>query len=219
MRGRIAKSTCSVKARDLARAGFWCEPEARRVSPRHCPWRLATAVRGVASCEIRPCAVWLWCRGFAAGREPRQAQGARRRPPQNSQRVILAIAHARGALRTQGVHGHTARAGCTAHYSGGAMRTSRPTAITPAKFARVTTRARGGDPYARVVRRHYSREIRTAITHAKFARVITRAWCAREIRAQHSHGHVARGVRRQRRTKRFIRSVIIPWNLRRQIII
>ena len=51
-----------------------------------------------------------------------------------------------GALRTQGVHGHTARAGCTAHYSGGAMRTSRPTAKPHEDGARGGARgAREGD--------------------------------------------------------------------------
>ncbi len=70
------------------------------------------------------------------------------------------IAHAGGARPYR-----TSRVGCTAHYSGGAMRTSRPTAITHAKFARP-------------LRMRNSRvSLRGRGAHAKFA--------------QHSHGHVA----------------------------
>ena len=102
---------------------------------------------------------------------------------------------------------HCARAGGIAHAGGarpyrtsrvhGALLGRRDEDIAPyrhyaRKIRTAITHARGGDHYARVVRRHYAREIRTAITHAKFARVITRAWCAREIRAQHSRGHAAR---------------------------
>ncbi len=223
MRERIAKSTCFVKARDLAFTYYRRWPEARRVPPRHCPWRLATAVRGLALCEIRQRGGWLWCRGLPrvgmtrrrALRGPGAPAGGRGRtetPP--AKLSACATCHcARAVPRAKFVwcaawhpgqfsHGHYAcgasreggeppravaakhRAlpplrmrGCTAHYSGGAMGTSRPTAITHARCAT---------------------PLRTRNSRATFAR---------PCRTQ--------GRRRQRRTKRFIRSVIIPWNLRR----
>ena len=78
------------KARCLAASARGSSPS-RLAPPRQRPWRLATAVRSLASCaplgrwegpDAAPCA--------AIG-------GARRRPRQNSQRVLLAIAHAKFA--------------------------------------------------------------------------------------------------------------------------
>ena len=185
MRERIAKSTCFVKARDLAFTYYRRWPEARRVSPHHCPWRLATAVRGLASCEIRPCGV-----RYGAAALPRVGMIRRR--------ALRGPGAPAGAGRTETPPAklsacatcHCARAGGIAHAGG-----ARPYRTSRVHGALLGRRDEDIAPY-----RHYAREIRTAITHAwcgaithaKFARVITRAWCAREIRAQHSRGHAAR---------------------------
>ncbi len=164
MRGRIAKSTCSVKARDLARAGFWCEPEgtggfrraiARGGSPPRCAaWHRAKFAR--ARC------------GYGAAALPRVGMTRRR-----ALRGPGAPAGGRGRTETPPEKlsacdtCHCARAGGIAHAGG-----ARPYRTSRVHGALLGRRDEDIAPY-----RHYAREIRTAITHAKFARVITPAWC------------------------------------------
>ena len=186
MRGRIAKSTCFVKARDLARAGFWCEPEgtggfrraiARGGSPPRCAaWHRAKFAR--ARC------------GYGAAALPRVGMTRRR--------ALRGPGAPAGAGRTETPPAklsacdtcHCARAGGIAHAGG-----ARPYRTSRVHGALLGRRDEDIAPY-----RHYAREIRAchyagagwrplrprgvatitpaggdAITHAKFARVITRA--------------------------------------------
>ena len=108
-----------------------CPHRAAAPSARCAAWSHAHYAHGMA---VRPVSGAL---GVTRRRAPaRLLGGARRRPRQNSQRVLLAIPN--GTLPTRGAHAIFARALCTATGRCGAMGTSRPTAITHAWCARNT---------------------------------------------------------------------------------
>ena len=145
----------------------WCGPVAcaPRVPHGAVPLR---AHRACARCAVS------WCGPVAVGRDVPIA------PPRRMARCAAwhRAKFARG-VRTAITHGHYARNIRTAHYPGGAMGTSRPTAITPG---------------------HATRKIRGTITHAKFANDAKRAeehdHYARALHKQNSHAGYVRPLRR-----------------------